>query len=122
MVLRYDPRVALAWKSLDLIDDTDDQRFVGDPADLIDALGDFLELTQRPAWHRQAACRGKGNRLFFPDRGDSLLPAKELCSNCPVLDSCAEAGRSETTGIWGGLSGRQRRQERSSTKVEIEAA
>jgi hypothetical protein len=29
----------------------------------------LAELVNRPAWHRQAACRGAGPDLFFPERG-----------------------------------------------------
>lgn len=34
-----------------------------------DDLLTFSDLLRRPAWHRQAACRGVDPGLFFPDRG-----------------------------------------------------
>lgn len=102
----------LVWQSLDRIDDTDDLRFEGDPADLIVARLALFQLAARPVWQQQAACRGRGVNQWFPDRGESVEPAKQVCAICPVAEECAEAGRGETNGIWGGLSGRQRRQQR----------
>jgi WhiB family redox-sensing transcriptional regulator len=72
----------------------------------------------RPAWTRQAACRGWSTSLWFPDRGeaDNGRTAKRICSSCPVRAEClADAdvyGDNTTAGIWGGLSGPQRRRAR----------
>jgi hypothetical protein len=35
----------------------------------------LAELVNRPAWHRQAACRGVDPELFFPERGQATRPA-----------------------------------------------
>ena len=71
------------------------------PPDVAEVLAAYIH---RPAWHQEAACRGVGPRLFFPERGDSTAQAKALCATCPVADACAEAGRDEPAGIWAGTS------------------
>ncbi len=73
----------------------------------------FAALLQRPAWFARAACRGSGPAQFFPDAdghpgaapdGDLAVvwEALERCRSCPVELSCAEAGRFEEHGVWGG--------------------
>lgn len=66
----------------------------------------------------EAACRGMGPGLFFPEnmehggrgysRGDSerVEAAKKVCAGCPVRRDCYEyADRNgEKEGLWGGLS------------------
>lgn len=75
----------------------------------------FEILRQRPAWMKRAACRGEPTERFFPGRGDDVRPALELCRACPVRRECADyalgstAGTLGLSGIWGGLSARQRR-------------
>ena len=86
----------------------------GNPEDMVDALGDLLETFRRPAWHQKAACRGMGPDLFFPEVGGRTDEAKALCASCPVRSACLEAARTsrETSGVWGGLSSRERRSRR----------
>jgi len=50
--------------------------------------------------------------LFFPDKGESTAGAKFVCRRCPVRQPCAEAGRYERFGVWGGLTPDERRQQR----------
>ena len=71
------------------------------------------ELTRRPAWHAQAACRGRDTDLWFPTGREPADEARAVCATCQVQVECAEAGRSERFGIWGGLSpsGRRRRRQ-----------
>lgn len=70
-----------------------------------------FDLLERPAWHREAACRGSDPDLFFPGRGDyrATSPARQICAACPVREPCLEAGMSEHFGTWGGMSERARR-------------
>ncbi|HEY9556843.1 MAG TPA: WhiB family transcriptional regulator [Acidimicrobiales bacterium] len=106
--------MALAWQSVDTRYDPDETLFAGDPQVLVDAFGELLELLdRRPSWQRQAACRGEDPELWFPGRGASTSEAKSICAECPVADECKATGLQEKHGIWGGLSERQRRQERS---------
>lgn len=96
----------MTWEPIDLTDDPLEPWCNDDPADMI---GPTLEqLLHRPAWHRHANCRGQVE-LFFLDRGQDSRPAKELCSTCPVLDTCREAGASEGHGLWAGEGPMQRR-------------
>lgn len=64
-----------------------------------------------PSWHAQAVCRQQGVNpaWFFPQVGDPGTRAKMICAQCTVRDQCAAAGAREPIGIWGGLTGRDRR-------------
>jgi WhiB family redox-sensing transcriptional regulator len=69
---------------------------------------------RRPAWEARAACRGMGSEVnFFPDRGESLEPARAICARCPVREPCLELALAPMEGglvfgIWGGTSARER--------------
>jgi len=71
-----------------------------------------LMATPEP-WTTQAACHGLDPDLFFPERGDiaAVRAAKQVCTECPVAGECLEYAQAhnERDGIWGGLSGRERR-------------
>jgi WhiB family redox-sensing transcriptional regulator len=75
---------------------------------------EFAELLTRPRWHRHAACRDvpHADRVFFPERGQTLDDARRLCAACPVRAQCLTAHLGERWGVWGGLSERERRGER----------
>lgn len=64
------------------------------------------------AWREQAACRGMGPALFFPERGHSAAPAKRVCATCPVWRECLEyaLAHHDRLSIAGGLSEKQRRE------------
>ena len=88
-----------------------------DILDLLDAL--------RPAWHADAACRGQTD-VMFPVAAHrhqlDTTAARALCDRCPVRNPCAEAGRSEKYGVWGGTgsgSRRMRQRERSAAIQQI---
>jgi len=51
-----------------------------------------------------------GTKIFFPQRGESTAPAKEVCARCRVQAPCLEfaLGIRERYGIWGGMSERPR--------------
>lgn len=75
---------------------------------------DFSEpgdLFASPAFMDLGSCRGMDPDIFFPDRGDSLAPAKEICVECIVKDECLEYAveHGERFGVWGGTSERERR-------------
>jgi WhiB family transcriptional regulator, redox-sensing transcriptional regulator len=78
------------------------------------SLPSLEDLVNRPAWMKQAACRGRAE-LYFPERGESTREAKELCQGCVVRQECLEYAVTggELDGIWGGLSTRGRRKQRS---------
>jgi WhiB family transcriptional regulator, redox-sensing transcriptional regulator len=62
-------------------------------------------------WRDQAACRGADLGLFFPERGESAEPARQICARCPAREPCLDYAVSNRIvhGIWGGLSERERR-------------
>jgi hypothetical protein len=62
-------------------------------------------------WQYRAACRGTDLNVFFPDRGESAEPARQICAACPVRQACLDYALSHgvTHGIWGGLTERDRR-------------
>lgn len=50
-----------------------------------------MSLAQpRPAGFDQAACAGADPDLFFPERGESLREAREVCRSCPVREDCLD--------------------------------
>jgi WhiB family transcriptional regulator, redox-sensing transcriptional regulator len=62
-------------------------------------------------WREQAVCRGTALNLFYPERGESAGPARQVCAACPVRQQCLEYALTNriTSGIWGGLTERERR-------------
>ena len=65
-------------------------------------------------WADRAACKAPEHdpEMFFPDRGETVIPAKTVCATCTVRAEClayAMTAPPERRGIWGGLSGRERR-------------
>ena len=62
-------------------------------------------------WRYRAACRGADLQTFFPGRGQSAEPARQICASCPVRQPCLDYALSHaiTHGIWGGLTERDRR-------------
>lgn len=84
--------------------------------DDLDDLGAPAEPS-RP-WHERAACRGYDPDLFYPAMGNrpglaastvaQIRAAKAVCAQCPVRQECADAGRYEPFGIWGGLTADER--------------
>jgi WhiB family redox-sensing transcriptional regulator len=62
-------------------------------------------------WRYRAACRGADLEFFFPGRGESAKPARQICARCPVRQPCLDYALSHgiVHGIWGGLTERDRR-------------
>lgn len=68
----------------------------------------------RRAWTSRAACRGMDPEMFFPDRQDgyqAIQAIQAICAECPVRVECLNYAldERERDGIWGGMTGRQRR-------------
>jgi WhiB family transcriptional regulator, redox-sensing transcriptional regulator len=66
-------------------------------------------------WRYRAACRGADLEVFFPGRGQSAEHARQICASCPVRQPCLDYALRHgiVHGIWGGLTGRDRRALRS---------
>ena len=65
-------------------------------------------------WMKRGACRSDDvpTWLFFAGRGDTrtVEAAKAVCAGCGVRDECLQyALRNHAEGVWGGLSGGERR-------------
>ena len=76
----------------------------------------FLLMFKDREWAKEAACRGMGPDLFFPDRGASPNQGRyirEICGPCPVRQECLDYGAYETHGWWGGMPVRDRQRARS---------
>lgn len=72
-------------------------------------------VTMKPAepgmhWSASALCAQVDPALFFPARGHAAPEARQICMGCPVRAEClADAlSRNEPSGVWGGLSVRER--------------
>ncbi|MFI1568565.1 WhiB family transcriptional regulator [Streptomyces sp. NPDC020490] len=68
-------------------------------------------------WVERAVCRDADPETFFPPAGgtddsDRETAAKRLCARCPVTRECLREAllHEESTGIWGGLTVRERRE------------
>ncbi len=76
------------------------------------ALNDLL-FEPEESWREEAACSGSDNSFFFPHGEDdaAVAPAKAICAVCPVRDECLQyaLATNQTEGVWGGLSGPERR-------------
>jgi hypothetical protein len=62
-------------------------------------------------WRQHAACRDLDTAIFYPGRGEDTTAAKAICAGCPARAECLDyaLANREVDGIWGGLSGRERR-------------
>jgi WhiB family redox-sensing transcriptional regulator len=76
-----------------------------------------------PSWRRMAACRGVSPDLFFPSKGEPAGEAKQVCQTCPVAGACLDFAitSGEETGIWGGMSERQRREVARARRIAAQA-
>lgn len=80
-------------------------------------IGSLAWLTARPDWQADAACLGQGPDGWFPRRApgtataDQVDEAKAICHGCPAREACAQYALRHNIrhGVWGGLSGRERR-------------
>lgn len=46
------------------------------------------DLDCREPWRLDAACRGKGNRIFFSNSKEDKERAGAMCASCPVPHHC----------------------------------
>lgn len=72
------------------------------------SIADADDLT----WHADALCAQVDPELFHPEVGQPTREAKKICAQCPVTVECLTSALSMTptpTGVYGGLSDRERR-------------
>ena len=67
-----------------------------------------------------AACRSLDPELFFAERGESVVRAREVCRGCPIVVECREFAvtNNERFGIWGDTSPRDRRRIRHERRTD----
>jgi len=86
------------------------------------------QLKARPhrntAWQEQALCR-EVPAEWFPAKGDvwAAAAAKRVCKLCPVIGDCLDYAltNDEYAGVWGGLSERERREEKRARRENRKA-
>lgn len=66
-----------------------------------------------PDWMPDSLCAGKNGDIWFPpfetDRPEAYYyVARQVCNLCPVWKECLNLGKSETYGMWGGLTPQER--------------
>jgi Transcription factor WhiB len=68
------------------------------------------ELDRQQPWRRDALCAEYPHVHFFVERGESIAPARAVCSRCLVRYECRQFALDNHIdhGMWGGLSVRER--------------
>jgi WhiB family redox-sensing transcriptional regulator len=75
---------------------------------LADSLSDGYSIF----WRKIGKCRDADPAIFFPGHGVNIAKARKICFGCVVRAECLEyalQADSETSGVWGGTSERERR-------------
>ena len=88
----------------------------------------WAQLMREPHEFEVPLCAQVGGDLFFPDQENegklvriNIAAAKSICRKCQHITECAEWGiRKEQHGIWGGLTGHERRQIRKQRNIRLE--
>lgn len=83
----------------------------------------------RPArdndWWKKAVCTADEDcaELFYSDASVTAARAKQICSSCPARGACLEYAQEigENLGIWGGLTGHERRARRRMVRPAVTA-
>ena len=59
-----------------------------------------------PEWTKEALCPEVDPVIFFPNKGERTVDAKNICKACNVKTQCLEYSltNNERFGIWGGLT------------------
>lgn len=62
-------------------------------------------------WAQEALCAQVDPDTWFPDKGGTTKPAKQVCRGCSVRRACLQYAIENDLqfGVFGGLSGRERR-------------
>ena len=73
----------------------------------------------RPAWQADGLCLEYPEVTWFPERGQSSAPAKDVCARCLVQRECLEYALADPDlmGVWGGTSMREREHARKATAL-----
>jgi Family of unknown function (DUF6176)/Transcription factor WhiB len=58
--------------------------------------GSIEDFMARPAWRRDALCRGQGHSAFICGPKADYSTARKLCAVCPVQDECLQAALADS--------------------------
>lgn len=76
-------------------------------------------------WLADALCvlEAVSAEVFYPERGESVRPAQDVCRRCKVRGDCLEYAlrANEKFGVWGGASERERRRIRRRRNAAVAA-
>ena len=81
------------------------------------ALNDFSKV---PMWTADVNCLEEPDLdLFYSEFPKDIAKAKEYCNNaCPMLEECRAYGmKHENVGLWGGLSAKERFEQRGNKEA-----
>jgi WhiB family redox-sensing transcriptional regulator len=69
-----------------------------------------LMASEELAWQMDAPCAQTDPEIFFPEDKQDVRLAKTICKTCPVISQCLAFAleNSETFGVWGGTTARER--------------
>ncbi len=78
--------------------------------------GGDLVVTPRPAWMASAACSKAGIADYFPTKGRAPTTARAVCAGCSVREECLDYAMADESlsGVWGGMTERERKAMRRS--------
>ena len=69
----------------------------------------FNDLAELPHIIGTEACLETDPELFFSDFALDIALAKDICAECPMIQSCRDyAMKHVNDGVWGGLSAKER--------------
>lgn len=74
-------------------------------------------------WMNDGNCRSHPPEVFFPSDGVGVTIAQQICSTCPVRETCLEYALEQRIdhGVWGAASERQRRRILKARRTPLEA-
>lgn len=77
-----------------------------------------------PEWMNDGLCAEVDPGIFYPDKGESLRPAKSICARCPVQAACLAYAleNDEYWGVWGGSSEYDRAKARKARRAAMREA
>jgi WhiB family redox-sensing transcriptional regulator len=83
---------------------------MADATDPWTTMAALLLQTASTGWASEALCAQTDPEVFFPEKGESSTPAKQICAGCPVRAECLQDAldRDERFGVWGAQTARER--------------
>lgn len=87
-------------------------------------MADIVTTYDPEHWREDAACRDLDTAVFFADSDEDSVTAKAVCASCPVRTACLNFAlvTHQDDGVWGGLTGAERRRVRRRRQAERRTA